>query len=91
MNYTDPHTYLKPPAMRPMDMYSVKSQMANNLSLTADSLVNLGTVSNDHALRIDELRNDFENMKALLTWIGEVHPEVVKQHYALRDIERASK
>lgn len=91
MNYTQPHTYLKPPAMRPMDMYSVKNQMANYMSLTADSLVNLGSVTNDHALRIDELRNDFENMKALLVWIAETHPEVLREHAAIQDIERASK
>ena len=82
MNYTQPHAYLAPPAMRPLDMYSVKARLADNLSLTGDSLVNLAQVTNDHAVRIDELRNDFENLKALLTWIGEVHPEVVKQHYA---------
>ena len=45
MNYTDPHTYLKPPAMRPLDMYAVKARLADNLALTADSLVNLGQVS----------------------------------------------
>lgn len=92
MNYPQtPHAYLMPPAMRPLDMYSVKSQLTNQLSLTADSLVNLAQVTTDHATRIDELRNEFENMKALLTWIGEVHPEVLREHAAIQDIERASK
>ena len=91
MNYNEHQTYMAPPAMRPLDMYSVKNQLANQLSLTADSLVNLGQVSNDHALRIDELRNDLENMRALLMWISEVHPDVIKQHFALKDIERANK
>lgn len=91
MNYTQPHAYLMPPAMRPMDMYQVKSQLTNSLDLTGSALVNLGTVTNDHAVRIDELRNDFENMKALLVWITETHPEVLREHAAIQDIERASK
>lgn len=91
MNYTDPHVYLKPPAMRPMDMYSVKGNVVRAQEELGNALTSLSGCINDHAVRIDELRNDFENMKALLQWIGEVHPEVIKQHYALRDIERASK
>lgn len=92
MNYPQtPHAYLMPPAMRPLDMYSVKARLADNLSLTADSLVNLAQVTTDHATRIDELRNEFENMKALLVWITEAHPEVLKEHAAIQDIERASK
>lgn len=91
MNYTDPHTYLKPPAMRPLDMYAVKARLADNLSLTGDSLVNLGTVTNDHAVRIDELRNDLENLRALIVWIADAHPDVIKQYCAIKDIERASK
>jgi hypothetical protein len=69
------------PAMRPMDMYSIKSQ---------DSLLNLAQVSNDHAHLIDELRSDLEDMLSLIRWIGEVHPDVIKQHLALHDIQRAS-
>lgn len=91
MNYNDNSAYMRPPASRPMEMYSVKQNLANNVSLVADSLVNLAQTSNDHALRLDELRHDLENMKSLLMWIGEVHPEVIKQHFALKDIERAGK
>jgi hypothetical protein len=92
MNYQEnPYVYLKPPAMRPMDMYQVKSQLANNLDLTGGAIANLGQVTNDHAIRIDELRNEFENMKAFMLWVSETHPEVMREHNALQDIERASK
>jgi hypothetical protein len=91
MNHNDNHVYTKPPAMRPMDMYSVKSQINNQLNLTVDSLVNLGQVTNDHAIRIDELRKDLEDMKALFLWIADAHPDVIKQYYAVADIARASK
>lgn len=91
MNYTEPHAYMKPPAMRPLDMYAVKARLADNLALTGESLVSLGQVGNDHALRIDELRQDLENLKALLVWITETHPEVLREHAAIQDIERASK
>jgi len=91
MNHQDNHVYSKPPAMRPMDMYSVKSQINNQLNLTVDSLVNIGQVTNDHAIRIDELRKDLEDMKALLLWIADAHPDVIKQYYAVADIARASK
>ena len=91
MNYNEHQAYMAPPASRPYDMYNVKTQLATQLSLTADSLVNLAQVTTDHALRLDELRNDLENMRALLMWISEVHPDVIKQHFALKDIERANK
>ena len=91
MNYTEPHAYMKPPAMRPLDMYAVKARLADNLALTGESLVSLGQVGNDHALRIDELRQDLENLRALMMWIADAHPDVIKQYYAIKDIERASK
>lgn len=91
MNYPDNHVYMKPPASRPMDMYSIKSNMANQTVLLADALINLGGVTSDHAARIDELRKDHEDLRALLTWIAETHVEVIQQYYAVKDIERASK
>jgi len=91
MNYPDNHAYMKPPASRPQDMYSIKSQLQNTTHLIPDALVNLSQVTSDHASRIDELRKDHEDLRALLTWITEAHPDVVKQYYAVKDIERASK
>jgi hypothetical protein len=73
-----------------MDMYSIKSQLTNQLEIIGSSFVNLGQVSNDHAHLIDELRSDLEDMLSLVRWIGEVHPDVIKQHLALHDIQRAS-
>ena len=91
MNYQDAHAYMKPPASRPQDMYSIKSQLQNTTHLIPDALVNLSQVTSDHASRIDELRKDHEDLRALLTWIAEAHPDVVKQYHAVKDIERASK
>jgi hypothetical protein len=91
MNYPDNHAYIKPPASRPADMYSVKHHLANQAGLVADALVNLGGVTSDHASRLDELRKDHEDLRALLTWIAETHVEVIQQYYAVKDIERASK
>jgi hypothetical protein len=91
MNYPDNHAYIKPPASRPMDMYSVRSTVTNQTGMIADALINLGGVTSDHASRIDELRKDHEDLRALLTWIAEAHPDVVKQYHAVKDIERASK
>lgn len=91
MNYQDAHVYMLPPASRPMDMYSVKHHLANQAGLVADALVNLGGVTSDHASRIDELRKDHEDLRALLAWIAETHVEVIQQYYAVKDIERASK
>lgn len=91
MNYPDNHAYIKPPASRPMDMYSVRSTVTNQTGMIADALINLGGVTSDHASRIDELRKDHEDLRALLLWITEAHPDVVKQYYAVKDIERASK
>lgn len=91
MNYTDPHVYLKPPASRPADMYSVKQQIVNSQEGLGNALTSLSGCVNDHAVRIDELRADFEGMKALLLWITETHPEVLQEHKAIQDIERASK
>ena len=91
MNYNENRAYMTPPAMRPLDMYSIKSQVQNQSGLITDSLVNLGSVANDHALRIDELRNALGDLQSLLMWISEVHPDVIKQHFALKDIERANK
>jgi hypothetical protein len=59
--------------------------------MIADALINLGGVTSDHASRLDELRKDHEDLRALLTWIAETHPDVVNQYYAVKDIERASK
>jgi hypothetical protein len=91
MNYPDNHAYIKPPASRPMDMYSVRSTVTNQSGSIADALINLGGVTSDHASRIDELRKDHEDLRALLLWIAETHPDVVNQYYAVKDIERASK
>jgi hypothetical protein len=91
MNYQDAHVYMLPPASRPMDMYSIKSNMANQTVLLADALINLGGVTSDHASRLDELRKDHEDLRALLLWIADTHPDVVNQYYAVKDIERASK
>ena len=91
MNYPDNHAYMKPPASRPQDMYQVKHHLANQAGLVADALVNLGGVTSDHASRLDELRKDHEDLRALLTWIAETHVEVIQQYYAVKDIERASK
>ena len=91
MNYPDNHAYIKPPASRPMDMYSVRSTVTNQTGMIADALINLGGVTSDHASRLDELRKDHEDLRALLTWIAETHPDVVNQYYAVKDIERASK
>lgn len=91
MNYPDNHAYIKPPASRPMDMYSVRSTVTNQTGMIADALINLGGVTSDHASRIDELRKDHEDLRALLTWIAETHVEVIQQYYAVKDIERASK
>lgn len=91
MNYPDNHAYMKPPASRPQDMYSIKSQLQNTTHLIPDALVNLSQVTSDHASRIDELRKDHEDLRALLTWIAETHVEVIQQYYAVKDIERASK
>jgi len=91
MNYPDTHVYMKPPASRPADMYSVKNSLANQAGMIADALINLGGVTSDHASRIDELRKDHEDLRALLLWIAETHPDVVNQYYAVKDIERASK
>ncbi len=91
MNYAESPPYLKPPASRPMDMYAVKNSLANQAGMIADALVNLGQTANDHALRLDELRKDHEDLRALLLWITEAHPDVVKQYFAVKDIERASK
>ena len=77
--------------MRPLDMHSVKSQLTNSLELTGSSLVNLGQVTNDHAIRIDELRKDLEDFRALMLWIADAHPDVIKQYYAVADIAKASK
>ena len=91
MNYPDNHAYIKPPASRPMDMYSVRSTVTNQTGMIADALINLGGVTSDHASRLDELRKDHEDLRALLIWIAETHPDVVNQYYAVKDIERASK
>jgi hypothetical protein len=91
MNYPDTHVYMKPPASRSQDMYSLKSQLQNTTHLIPDALVNLSQVTSDHASRIDELRKDHEDLRALLTWIAETHVEVIQQYYAVKDIERASK
>jgi len=91
MNYNENSVYVKPPAMRPMDLYSIKSQIETISKLVPDALVNLGQVGNDHAMRLDELRNDLEDMRSLIMWIGEVHPDVIKQHLALHAIERAGR
>ncbi len=91
MNYPDNHVYMKPPASRPMDMYAVKNSLANQAGMIADALINLGGVTSDHASRIDELRKDHEDLRALLLWIADTHPDVVNQYYAVKDIERASK
>lgn len=91
MNYQDAHVYMKPPAQRPVDLYSVKNSLANHTGMIADALINLGHTCSDHASRIDELRNDHEDLRALLLWVTETHPDVVKQYYAVKDIERASK
>ncbi len=91
MNYPDNHAYIKPPASRPMDMYSVRSTVTNQTGMIADALINLGGVTSDHASRLDELRRDHEDLRALLTWIADTHPDVVNQYYAVKDIERASK
>ncbi len=91
MNYPDNHAYIKPPASRPMDMYSVRSTVTNQTGMIADALINLGGVTSDHASRLDELRKDHEDLRALLAWIAETHVEVIQQYYAVKDIERASK
>jgi hypothetical protein len=91
MNYAESPTYLKPPASRPMDMYSVRSTVTNQTGMIADALINLGGVTSDHASRIDELRKDHQDLRAMLTWIAETHVEVIQQYYAVKDIERASK
>ena len=72
-------------------MYSIKNQVQNQSGLITDSLVNLAQVANDHSFRLDELHKEFEDMRALLMWINEVHPDVIKQHFALKDIEGANK
>ncbi len=91
MNYPDNHAYIKPPASRPQDMYAVKNSLTNQTGMIADALINLGGVTSDHASRLDELRKDHEDLRALLTWIAETHVEVIQQYYAVKDIERASK
>ncbi len=91
MNYAESPTYLKPPASRPMDMYAVKNSLANQAGMIADALINLGGVTSDHATRIDELRKDHQDLRAMLIWIAETHVEVIQQYYAVKDIERASK
>lgn len=91
MNYQDNHVYSKPPAMRPLDMYQTKQHLANQAKVVADSFVSFSQVTNDHAIRIDELRKDLEDMKALFLWIADAHPDVIKQYYAVADIARASK
>ncbi len=91
MNYQDAHVYMLPPASRPMDMYQVKHHLANQAGMVADALVNLGQTANDHALRLDELRKDHEDLRALMVWVADAHPDVIKQYYAVKDIERASK
>ena len=91
MNYQENHTYLKPPASRPPDMYNVKQQITNSQEYLGNALTSLSGCVTDHAVRIDELRAEFENMKAFMLWIAETHPEVLREHNALQDIERASK
>ena len=91
MNHQDNHVYTKPPAMRPLDMYQVRQQLANQTGTIADGMLNLSQVTNDHAIRIDELRKDLEDLKALFLWIADAHPDVIKQYYAVADIARASK
>lgn len=52
-----------------------------------------GSVSraiNDHANKIFELQQQVGNLVALIEWVGNTHPEVYKQYYALKDLERAS-
>lgn len=52
-----------------------------------------GSVSraiSDHAHKIFELQQQVGNLAALIEWVGNTHPEVYKQYYALKDLERAS-
>lgn len=72
-------------------MYSVKQQIVNSQEGLGNALTSLSGCVNDHAVRIDELRNDLENLRALIVWIADAHPDVIKQYCAIKDIERASK
>jgi hypothetical protein len=52
-----------------------------------------GSVSHaisDHAHKIFELQQQVGNLVALIEWVGNTHPEVYKQYYALKDLERVS-
>lgn len=70
------------------------SQVQDRLSILGSDLgMVLGsyeTVLRDHAMAIDEIKGNLEDLHAFIDWVNGTYPEIMGQYKAVKDIQESA-